>query len=81
MYKYKCAFFDVQKRIVRNGQTQLEVVIVFCSNCGSPLAEGAKFCSECGTKVEETKPNDFGTLEIEEQSNIVRHPCRKGPWS
>lgn len=69
MYKYKCAFFDVQKRIVRNGQTQLEVVIVFCSNCGSPLAEGAKFCSECGTKVEETKVRDFESLEIEEPSN------------
>ena len=79
MYKYKCAFFDVQKRIVRNGQTQLEVVIVFCSNCGSPLAEGAKFCSECGTKVEETKPSDFGTLEIEEQSNFADTLAGKAP--
>ena len=25
---------------------------MFCSNCGSELAPGAKFCSECGTKVE-----------------------------
>ena len=23
-----------------------------CKNCGSPLAQGAKFCLECGTKVE-----------------------------
>ena len=79
MYKYKCAFFDVQKRIVRIGQTQLEVVIVFCSNCGSPLAEGAKFCSECGTKVEETKKNDFGILEAEELSNISDTLAGKAP--
>lgn len=50
---------------------QLEVVIVFCSNCGSPLAEGAKFCSECGTKVEETKVRDFGTLEIDEPASVT----------
>ena len=79
MYKYKCAFFDVRKRIVRIGQTQLEVVIVFCSNCGSPLAEGAKFCSECGTKVEETKKNDFGILEAEELSNISDTLAGKAP--
>lgn len=24
----------------------------FCSNCGHPLAPGAKFCDECGTKVQ-----------------------------
>jgi hypothetical protein len=29
-----------------------EVYIVFCSNCGSKLVDGAKFCSECGAKVE-----------------------------
>ena len=62
-----------------NGQTQLEVVIVFCSNCGSPLAEGAKFCSECGTKVGETKSNDFGTLEFEEPSNIADTLAGKAP--
>ena len=52
---------------------------MFCSNCGSPLAEGAKFCSECGTKVEETKPSDFGTLEIEEQSNFADTLAGKAP--
>lgn len=25
---------------------------MFCSNCGKPLADGAKFCSNCGAKVE-----------------------------
>jgi len=25
--------------------------MVFCTNCGQELAEGAKFCSECGAKV------------------------------
>ena len=25
----------------------------FCSQCGAPLPEGAKFCGKCGKKVEE----------------------------
>ena len=28
-----------------------EVFIVFCSNCGSKLVEGARFCSNCGAPV------------------------------
>lgn len=24
----------------------------FCTNCGSPLAQGVKFCANCGTRVE-----------------------------
>lgn len=28
--------------------------MAFCTNCGAPLPEGAKFCTECGTKVEST---------------------------
>ncbi|MDE5868932.1 MAG: zinc-ribbon domain-containing protein, partial [Muribaculaceae bacterium] len=23
--------------------------MAFCTNCGSPLEEGAKFCGQCGT--------------------------------
>jgi uncharacterized membrane protein YvbJ len=25
--------------------------MAFCSNCGSPLVEGAAFCSGCGAKI------------------------------
>ena len=28
----------------------------FCSNCGSPLDEGAKFCKNCGSPVNQSQP-------------------------
>ena len=33
---------------------------LFCSNCGNPLREGAKFCNKCGSKVniEDTPSNN-----------------------
>ena len=34
---------------------------MFCSNCGSQLADGAKFCSECGAKVSRPEP-EFRTF-------------------
>jgi hypothetical protein len=48
----------------------LEVKIVFCSNCGAELAEGAKFCSECGTKVEETQAKKFETHAFDEPVGV-----------
>jgi ribosomal protein L40E len=29
--------------------------MVYCSNCGSPIADDAFFCSKCGTKSEKGK--------------------------
>ena len=34
---------------------------MFCSNCGSQLADGAKFCSECGARVSRPEP-EFRTF-------------------
>jgi len=34
---------------------------MFCSNCGSKLADGAKFCSECGARVSRPEP-EFRTF-------------------
>ena len=39
---------------------------MFCTNCGSKIADGARFCSECGAKVEESGVRDFGTLQLDE---------------
>ena len=32
---------------------------MFCSNCGSRLADGAKFCSECGARVQDPAGQEF----------------------
>ena len=34
-------------------------VIMFCSNCGNRLADGARFCSECGTRIAEPVMKDI----------------------
>jgi len=60
----------VQKRSALRGNDKLEVKIVFCSNCGTELAEGAKFCSECGTKVEETQAKNFETHAFDEPKGV-----------
>ncbi len=41
---------------------------MFCSNCGSILAEDAKFCSQCGSKVKSRNPSvpEFETAESKE---------------
>ena len=28
----------------------------FCTNCGSPLADGARFCNKCGAQITPTQP-------------------------
>ena len=39
---------------------------MFCSNCGSELAAGARFCSVCGAKVEYTEVRPFDTQAYKE---------------
>ena len=41
---------------------------MFCTNCGSPLVDGAKFCSECGARVARPEPEfrTFADIEIPE---------------
>lgn len=38
-----------------------------CSNCKSPLNDGAQFCGNCGTKV--TIPSSFGTITYPADTN------------
>ena len=38
--------------------------MVFCNNCGKPLAEGAKFCAECGTAVGATGTAQTAVAEV-----------------
>ena len=48
----------------------MEVVIVFCSNCGSKLADGAKFCSECGARIEDIQVRPFDTQAFKESVGV-----------
>ena len=43
-------------------------VIMFCSNCGSMLVDGAKFCSECGARVSRPEPEvrTFADIDFSE---------------
>jgi len=42
----------------------------FCTECGSPLAEGVAFCTECGTKVAAPEPMPEPVQEVAEQVQI-----------
>lgn len=33
------------------GDEKQTTAVKYCTNCGHPLIEGAKFCEECGAKV------------------------------
>ena len=44
----------------------------FCSYCGAPLAEGAKFCGHCGKKV--GMPS--GEVDVEPNSDFRVFPNR-----
>lgn len=48
----------------------------FCSNCGTPLQEGAAFCTECGNKIE-VKPQQVLPAEeiASEQLNQQNKPA------
>ena len=59
-------------------------VIMFCSNCGSKLADGAKFCSECGTRVSRPEPEfrtfaDLDFTEPEDAKKTVEAPETERP--
>ena len=47
---------------------------MFCSNCGSKLADGAKFCSECGTRVSTPEPEfrTFAGLDFPEPEDAKK---------
>ena len=36
---------------------------MFCSNCGSRLADGARFCSECGARVARADEPEIRTIQ------------------
>ena len=55
---------------------------MFCSNCGSRLADGAKFCSECGARVsrpEEPAVTPFDDIEFEEPVLAAEPPKAEVP--
>ena len=46
--------------------------MMFCSNCGSQLVEGAKFCSECGARVSRPEPEfrTFAGIDFSEPETV-----------
>ena len=51
-------------------------VVMFCSNCGSMLVDGAKFCSECGARVSRPEPEfrTFADIEFSEPEATEKAP-------
>lgn len=47
--------------------------MAFCTNCGHPLTEGAKFCFECGTKVNIQEPTQDEIRKVAYDGEI--HKC------
>ena len=51
----------------------------FCHNCGTQLAESAKFCPSCGTAYQETQPIFQETVQLATIPVPVSQPIQSTP--
>ena len=42
---------------------------MFCSECGEPLSEGAKFCPSCGTQLGDSKSSNQELMAVIKEQN------------
>lgn len=57
-------------------------VIMFCSQCGTVLADNATFCNKCGASVSNsTATNSITTTEAPEQTEAIWNPNAAACWS
>lgn len=47
----------------------------FCSNCGRPVADGAKFCSNCGTPTDDNNDGVYKTRKNEYAGKMIKCPA------
>ena len=49
----------------------VQVVVMFCPNCGEKLDDETTFCSECGFDIKNNKPSTKSSNESSGNKNIV----------
>ncbi|MDE6296555.1 MAG: zinc ribbon domain-containing protein [Muribaculaceae bacterium] len=54
--------------------------MAFCTNCGAPIEEGAKFCGQCGTptqKVNNPQPTQQSAQQTQQYQQPVQQPYQQ----
>ena len=63
----------------RNNDTKgIDIMSIFCRNCGAQLSDTAKFCNKCGTAVVRVEDNKKSEAKPEPEQTVTQAP-ESGP--